>query len=199
MKTNLLLTLAVAFIFGLTAFTSEETTGTYSADTEQSTIAWLGKKVTGQHHGYIKLKSANLEIKKGQLVGGDFEVDMTSITNEDLKDESYNKKLVGHLKSDDFFGVEAHPTSKFVIKDVENEGEGKYNVKGDITIKGITKPIEFPATVSVENDKVVANAKVVVDRSDFNVRYGSSSFFDNLGDKMIYDEFELDIEIVAIQ
>jgi len=198
MKTKLLTTLAVAFLFVLSSFRNAEVTESYQADISKSEVAWLGKKVTGQHNGFIDLKSANLEIKNGKLVGGSFEIDMNTITNEDLKDETYNKKLVGHLKSDDFFGVEKYPTSKFVIKSVKHEGGDQYGIKGDISIKGKTESIEFPANVKVNDDELVAKAKIVIDRSKFDVRYGSSSFFDNLGDKMIYDEFELDITIIAL-
>jgi len=188
---------AVAAFVMLSAFSTKEETATYSADIQKSSIEWLGKKVTGQHNGHIQFKSADLNLKNGKLTGGNFVVDMTSITNEDLKDESYNQKLVGHLKSEDFFGVEKHPTAKFVITDVDQTNEIEYEVKGNITIKDITKPIAFPATITVTGNTVTANAKVVIDRSEFNVRYGSSSFFDNLGDKMIYDDFELNIAIVA--
>ncbi len=197
MKTTMLTTFAIALFFVASSFSTKDVTGNYEADTSQSTVAWLGKKVTGQHNGQIDLKEANLEIKKGKLTGGSFVIDMSSITCEDLKDEEYNQKLVGHLKSDDFFGVEKYPTSKFVIKSVKHKGGNDYEVTGDITIKETTETINFPATVTVDGDNVKASAKVTIDRSKFDVRYGSKSFFDDLGDKMIYDDFELDIDIVA--
>ena len=108
-----------------------------------------------------------------------------------------NDKLVGHLKSDDFFGVETHPTATFVLKSAEKKSGNEYTVKGDLTIKGITKSIEFPATVKVSGNTLEASAEVVIDRSKFDVKYGSGSFFDGLGDKMIYDDFTLDISLVA--
>ncbi len=197
MRTTMLSTLAVAILFIDSSFTGKDVSGVYKADTSKSTIAWLGKKVTGEHNGFISVKSASLEVKKGKLIGGEFVIDMSTITNEDVEDPGYKEKLVGHLKSDDFFGVEKYPTSKFVITDVEHKSGNEYNVSGNITIKDKTEKIDFPATVTIEGEKVTASAKVVIDRSKFDIKYRSGSFFDGLGDKMIYDDFELDIKLVA--
>ncbi|WP_258103399.1 YceI family protein [Marinoscillum sp. MHG1-6] len=172
------------------------TDATYSVDTEESSIAWVGKKVTGQHNGSIEVQSGTLKLEEGKLVGGSFTVDMTSLVSEDLEGE-WKSKLEGHLKSDDFFGVEKYPTSNFVIKKAKALGAGKYNVTGEITIKGITQPIDFPVQLVVADDKVTGTANIVIDRSKFNVKYGSGSFFDDLGDKTIYDDFELSVSIVA--
>jgi len=197
MKTAILSTLAAAIIFVASSFTSKDVTGVFTANTSKSTVAWLGKKVTGEHNGFIAVKTASLDVQKSELKGGSFEIDMTSITNEDLTDEGYNKKLVDHLKSDDFFGVEKYPTAKFVITNVEPKSGNDYTITGKITIKERTEEITFPATVTIGESEVTASAKVVIDRSKFDVKYGSGSFFDGLGDKMIYDDFELDIKIVA--
>lgn len=164
---------------------------------DESKIVWLGKKVTGEHRGMITLASGALQFNGEQLTGGSFEIDMNSITNSDIEGDEYKQKLVGHLKSDDFFGVEKFPKASFVIKTVESKKAGKYVVKGDITIKGITKSIEFPAQVTVLDSKSTATASITIDRSEFDVKYGSGSFFENLGDKMIYDDFTLDITLVA--
>ncbi|MCB0583841.1 MAG: YceI family protein [Phaeodactylibacter sp.] len=164
---------------------------------EESTITWNAYKVTGSHNGNIQLKSGKLDFDGDKLVGGSFEIDMASITCNDLEGE-WNQKLVGHLKSDDFFGVEKHPTAGFVITQVVSRGTpGDYKIVGDLTIKGITKEIKFYAKVTEENGQKVATADIKVDRSDFNVRYGSGSFFDNLGDKTIYDEFDLQVKLVS--
>ncbi len=163
----------------------------------ESNIVWNGYKVTGSHTGNIKLKSGELEFEGDELTGGRFVIDMTSITNTDLEGE-WNEKLVGHLKSEDFFGVENHPTATFEITDVVSRGKpGEYKIVGDLTIKEITKEIKFKAEVEDMGDKAKAVAEVVVDRSEFNVRYGSGSFFDNLGDKTIYDEFDLQVNLVV--
>lgn len=159
-------------------------------NTETSTLNWLGEKVTGEHSGEIKFKSGQLEFNGDLLTGGQFEVDMTSITNTDLTDAEYNQKLVGHLKSDDFFGVKDYPTSKLVLTSVSPTG-GKYNVKADLTIKGQTHPVEF--VVSQDGDTFTGT--MVVDRTVYNIRYGSGKFFDDLGDKVIYDEFQLTFKV----
>lgn len=197
MKTNVLTILTLALVFTLSSFTVKDTKDVYKVNTEKSKVEWLGKKVTGQHNGHISLKEGSVDVKGGKLTGGTFVMDMTSITNEDLTDQSMNDKLVGHLKSDDFFGVETHPTATFALKSAEKKSGNEYTVKGDLTIKGITKSIEFPATVKVSGNTLEASAEVVIDRSKFDVKYGSGSFFDGLGDKMIYDDFTLDISLVA--
>lgn len=168
-------------------------TGTTNVNVEKSTIAWNGYKVTGEHNGNVQLKSGSLEWEDGKLVGGNFVIDMTTITNNDLEGE-WNQKLVGHLKSDDFFGVKTHPTANFTItKAIPYGTDGKYKIVGDLTIKDITKEIKFNADVA----ETSATAEIIVDRSNYNVKYGSGSFFDNLGDKTIYDEFELTVNLVT--
>jgi polyisoprenoid-binding protein YceI len=178
------------------AFTEPQKVTSYDVDTEQSTIQWTGRKVTGEHTGKINIKEGKLDMENNQLTGGSFVIDMNSIVNEDLSGE-YKGKLEGHLKSDDFFGVATYPTAKFVITKVE-AGKGKqHTLTGNLTIKGTTHEISFPATVNTAGNQVTANAKIVVDRAKYNVRYGSDSFFDNLGDKVIYDDFDLEVSLVA--
>ena len=190
MKRNLL-NLAFAIVIG-TATTAanpvEEVTK--EVKTAESTVTWKGYKVTGSHTGTINLQSGSLSFDNDKLTGGEFVVDMTSLISTDLEGE-YKGKLEGHLKSDDFFGVESHPTSKLVFTNVTATGKNSYEVTGDLTIKGITKPVTFD--VSVYGSKATATMKV--DRSEYDVRYGSGSFFDNLGDKTIYDEFDLVVDL----
>lgn len=158
---------------------------------DQSKVIWKGYKVTGSHDGTITLKSGTVDFKDGKLVGGEFVMDMTSIIVTDLEG-NYKTKLENHLKDDDFFGVEANPTAKLIFKSVKAAGKNLYKVTGDLTIKGITNAISFD--FSVNGDK--ANAALKIDRAKFNVKYGSTSFFDNLQDKAIYDEFDLTAELV---
>ncbi len=166
-----------------------------TVDTTESYVAWKGYKVTGSHYGKVKLQEGNLDYADGKLVGGGFTIDMTSITVEDLQGE-YAKKLEGHLKSPDFFGIEKYPTAKFDITKVISRGTpGAYKVIGNLTIKETTKEIKFNTQVEEKDGKKVATADITIDRSDFDVRYGSGSFFDNLGDKTIYDEFELTVNL----
>lgn len=161
-----------------------------------STIKWTGAKVGGSHNGTITLSDGNLEMKDGMLTGGSFEIDMTTINCEDLQGE-YKGKLEGHLKSDDFFGVEKFPKANFSITKAVPQGPGKYKIEGDLTIKGITKSIKFPAIVEESDDAYTATAEITVDRSEYDVKYGSGSFFDGLGDKVIYDDFTLAVSLTT--
>ena len=153
---------------------------------ENSKVVWKGYKVTGSHEGVIAIKSGHLNFDKDKLTGGSFIIDMSTITNTDLEGE-YKGKLEGHLKSDDFFGVTKFPSASLNFTNVESTGKNSYKVTGDITIKGKTESISFD--LSVYGNK--ANASLKIDRTKFDVRYGSTSFFDGLKDKAIYDEFDL--------
>ena len=186
----------VMIAFGAFAFTTPAEKAEYAIDVATTTIVWKGAKVGGEHTGNISVKEGGFTFEDGQLTGGSFVIDMNSITCTDL-DAEYGGKLVGHLKSDDFFGVATYPTSTVVIKSVVPQGPGLYKVVADLTIKQTTKEIKFPATVDVKNGTVTATADITVDRSEFDVRYGSGSFFDDLGDKVIYDDFNLAVTAVA--
>ena len=153
---------------------------------ETSSVTWKGYKVTGSHMGNIALKQGSLEFKDGKLIGGEFTIDMATIVNTDMEGE-YKAKLEGHLKSDDFFGVATYPTAKLVFNKVKSTGKNSYEVTGDLTIKDKTNPVTFD--ISIYGNKATANVKI--DRTKFDVRYGSTSFFDDLQDKAIYDEFDL--------
>lgn len=167
-----------------------------NVDPVRSKILWTGKKIIGNsHNGEIKLKNGQMELKDDQIIKGSFVVDMNTITDADLEDAGYNAKLVGHLKSDDFFGVEKYPTATFNIKKSTKFVNGKATVTGDITIKGTTK--EIVALVTRSNNNY--STRLEIDRSQFDVRYGSNSFFDNLGDKAIDNIFVLDITLVTNQ
>ena len=153
---------------------------------ENSKVVWKGYKVTGSHEGIISIKSGHLNFDKDILIGGSFEIDMSTITVTDLEGE-YKGKLEGHLKSDDFFGVEKFPSATLYFTKIKSVGKNSYEVTGNITIKGKTETVSF--NVSVYGSK--ANVSLKIDRTKFDVRYGSTSFFDGLKDKAIYDEFEL--------
>jgi polyisoprenoid-binding protein YceI len=193
MKRNVL-SLALAIVFGATATaTTTPSTETIKKEvkTEESSVMWKAYKVTGSHTGVVQLTEGALSFVGDTLVGGNFIVDMSSLISTDLEGGSKDK-LEGHLKSDDFFGVSNHPTSTLVFTDITSTGKNSYEVIGDLTIKGITKPVTFD--VSIYGSKATASVKV--DRANYNVRYGSGSFFDNLGDKTIYDEFDLVVDLV---
>ncbi len=173
----------------------------YSIDKNKSQVEWEGKKVIGSHTGTIDVKQGSFSVQNGTIKSATISIDMTSIKNTDL-DPSYQPKLVGHLKSDDFFGVRAYPeanfkSSKFIAIPNAKSGQNNYMVYGELTIKGSTHQIEFPALVIIKNNKVLAEGTMIFDRSKYNVRYGSTSFFDSLGDKAIMDDIELEFSIVA--
>jgi polyisoprenoid-binding protein YceI len=190
---NIRIILALVAVIAF-AFTMPITT--VKVDTQASYITWKGYKVTGQHYGKVKLKNGSLNFEGAKLVGGSFEMDMTSITNEDLQGGGATK-LVGHLKSEDFFGVEKYPTAKFVVTKISEAKPGEYRVKGDLTIKSTTKPVSFNAFVTEKDGTKTATATIKLDRSEYDIRYGSGSFFDGLGDKTIYDEFDLEVNLVV--
>lgn len=163
------------------------------ADTTNTKILWLGEKVTGQHTGTIKLKSGWLTWQDNKIISGEFNIDMKS-----LKDTEDNKMLQSHLKSDDFFGVVKYPVAKLVITGSTPFDKGTGVVQGTLTIKDITNPIEFKAAIQKKDDGTWFFASITVDRTKYNIRYGSGSFFDNLGDKTIYDEFKLKVNLLVI-
>lgn len=176
-----------------TAFKAPVKPITYKVDVAQSTLTWVGKKLTGSHNGSISLQSGNLLFDGKKLSGGNFVIDMSSI-----KDADKSARLEGHLKADDFFGTDKFATSTFEIKKIAASGN-QVNVTGDLTIKGITNSITFPANVVWNADgAVTATAdKIVVDRTKFGIKYRSKGMFPDVGDKMIYDDFELAIKLVA--
>jgi polyisoprenoid-binding protein YceI len=163
---------------------------TKKIDVKASTIKWVGKKVTGEHSGTVNFKDGAVVLKGKKLVGGSFTVDMTSLTSTDLTGE-YQGKLNGHLKADDFFGTDKFPTAKLVIKTIGAKSKDVYTATADLTIKGITKPVTFDIAV----DGNTATTAFKVDRTKYDIKYGSGSFFEGLGDKTINDEFELTVAL----
>ena len=164
---------------------------TKKVDAAKSTISWVGKKVTGQHEGTVNLKEGNLIFKSKKVVGGNFTVDMTSMTTTDLKAGQGKEKLDGHLKSEDFFGTEKFQSATLVFKSIGEKSTGVYSVTADLTIKGVTNSVNFELTVSANT----ANAKLSIDRTKFGIKYGSKSLADTIADRAIDDEFELTVAL----
>ena len=174
----------------------------FTVSVTDSKVNWLGKKVTGQHSGSIKVANGEILVDNGKVTGGKVEIDMKTIVNEDQKDEESIKKLVGHLSSPDFFDVAKFPTSKIEITKVEALNDAtkpniNSTVTGNLTMKDVTKSITFPAEIKIENGVLTVKADFDIDRTDWNIKYGSGKFFDNLGDKVINDKFNLNLTIVA--
>ncbi len=168
-------------------------------NTEKSSIQWTGKKVLGQHTGKVKIQSGTLSTNKGVLTGGEFTIDMTSITCEDLTDADYNKKLIGHLNSTDFFNVKEFPAANLKITKVlkSTKTPNTYNLTGDLTIKGITNSITFPATFKAAGKGFTGNATFTIDRTLWDIKYRSTNFFEGLGDKAINNEIEFKVNLAS--
>lgn len=175
----------------------------YKIDTTASKAEWVaGKKIGKFHNGEIKIKGGEVQTdKKGKVSSANVVVDMTTISNADLKDSpDYQKKLVGHLSSEDFFKVDQYPETTFSLKSISPKKGSKdeYIVKGDLTMIGKTQPIEFPAKISADKNTLTGTAKVTVERLKWGLQYGSGSIFKSLtADKIINDTFDLNLNLVA--
>ncbi len=185
-------TIALAAIFAVQAMATD-----YKVDTSESTVKWNGKKVTGEHYGKVKVEKGTLEVEDNRVQSGTIVMDMASLNVEDITNESMNSKLTGHLKSDDFFSVEKHPYAMLRLKDVVQKSGNEYTFTGDLTIKDITHPVTFDATMDVKNGKLTAAGEVEVDRTLYDIKFRSGRFFSDLGDNLIYDTFTLNFDVVA--
>jgi len=187
-----ILLVTVLAILSLSGFAKE-----YKVNTATSILGWEAKKVTGQHVGTINISEGNLNVEQKKITGGKVIVDMNTIVDTDLTDGGYNQKLIGHLKSDDFFGVAKFPQSILEVKGVSPKADNVYHFTADLTIKGITSPVEFDAEAIDNAGQLTVNGTIVVNRTKYGIKYGSGSFFQGLGDKMIYDDFTLKFKLVA--
>ncbi len=198
----IIISLAFAAILGTAFKPVEKKADGFKINSELSNIEWVGKKVTGEHKGGIKISNGDLNVTNGSITGGNFTIDMNTISCSDLQGE-YSDKLIGHLKSEDFFSVQKHTNSNFTItkvvaiKTAKNPGEANNTITGNLTIKGITQEVSFPAYVLVKNDGIVAIGEVVIDRTKFEIKYGSANFFEGLGDKAISNDFIIKFKLAA--
>ena len=191
MKRVTLFLAAIIFSVVASATVGQGEKTSFEIDTKASKVYWTGKKVSGEHTGYLHIDAGTVSVKNDKVVGADVKLDMNSIECTDLSGE-WKDKLVGHLKSDDFFSVEKFPTADFKITDVNGD-----KVVGKLTIKGITHEVSFPAKVSVEGNTVTASGTATIDRTLYDIKYGSGKFFSDLGDRMINDDFEIKFELTA--
>ena len=192
MTKNILFSLVLSF-FTIVSFSQKMV----EVNTDASRLMWVGSKLTSSHQGEINLKSGELEIKDGKLVGGQFVIDMTSIKNTDIKDEKSRNKLERHLKDKDFFGVDKYPESTLKITKVVYVNKDDYKIIAHLTIKDITHPITFSANVRIDNDQFLATSIIKFDRTKWDIKYNSKSFFEDLGDYMILDEIELKLFLLS--
>jgi polyisoprenoid-binding protein YceI len=203
-KANSLLIALFVVVSGFTLYKTQKAE-TFTVSATESELHWYAKKVTGKHDGTVALKSGELQIDGKKLTGGSFEIDMTTIAVTDIPaTEKSNANLVGHLKNADFFDVEKFPAANLKIKSVKKTGKmsktdnaSEFNVTGDLTIKGKTNPVVFAAYLKVDGSNAEARTTITFDRSKYDVKYGSKSFFPSIGDKMIYDEVDMKIILKA--
>ncbi|TDO23786.1 YceI family protein [Pedobacter duraquae] len=165
-------------------------------DSKESVIKWKGSSLNGLNAqaGYIYLSKGELRIENGQLVGGTVEVDMNTIED---KNHGRDNKLVNHLKDPDFFEVKRFPFSTISITRVNSVNSDHKQVTANLTIKGITKPVAFQTKTEITDETIKANAKLVIDRTKWDVRYKSAKFYANLANQTMSDSIEFDIQIVA--
>lgn len=191
-------TTALILVVTLFACAQMNAQGKQIADPSATKISWYGNKLIGSAHtGTIGLMDGWLSTEGNVITGGEFRVDMNSIVNTDIKDENMRERLVGHLKSDDFFGVEKYPVAKLVVTGSNKFTDGKATVRGNLTVKEATHPVEFTALWSKSGDVSTYTATIVFDRSKYDVRFGSGKFFSNLGDNTINDEIKLEVQLVV--
>lgn len=193
MKLKITAVLCFALLVSFTFLGFAQKANIYTVDVTKSTVTWEGKKFSGGHNGTVALTAGSLGFNGTKLVQGGFTTNMTTI-----KDADGSTKLEGHLKADDFFGVEKFPTANFVIKKIEGPG-GDIKVTGDLTIKGKTNPISFPAKLTWNTDNTVTAVaeKITIDRTKYGIEYKSKSIFASIGDNFIYDEFTLAVKLIA--
>jgi polyisoprenoid-binding protein YceI len=187
--------LCIAIVVSAMAF---KATSTFKVDKDSSKLSWTAKKATGDHNGEVKVSNGQFVIDNNVLKGGSFDIDLNTITDADVTDKASNEKLVSTLKSENFFYTEKFPKASFVISSAKKTTGNQYDVKGKLTIKGITNDVSFPATVAVSGKKLSATAKITIDRTKYDIKFRSKSFFENLGDKVIYDDFDINVNLNAV-
>ena len=190
--------LITTLVLGLsTLFAASDLAAPATVNKAESQVRWEASKVTGTHWGYVPLKNATLDVTAGKITGGSFEMDMVNLTVEDLTDAKSNGNLTGHLKSDDFFSVEKFNTATFKITEAKSSNGSDYTITGNLIIKGITQKVSFPAKATVVGKKITATGQITFDRTKFDIKFRSGSYFEDLADKLIYDEVKLDVKLVA--
>jgi polyisoprenoid-binding protein YceI len=207
MKNSIYMLLFIAAVFSACNKGSNETTETSEAvdetgieqgdqtlnvNTSESQLEWKASKVTGTHNGTVPISGGTINLKDGEIVSGSFTIDMTAIEVIDITDEKTKGDFLDHMASDDFFSTEENPTATLTITSIENG-----QMTANLTIKGITKSITFPYEASINDEVLTANASFTIDRTEWEIRYGSGKFFEDLGDKMINDAIELSVSITA--
>lgn len=168
----------------------------YIIDTKESVIKWKGSMVASaeEHTGYVYISKGELAIEKGQLVGGTAEIGLNTM---EYADKENKNTPIKHLKSPDYFDVEKFPISTIVITSAASVNGETIMVTGNLTIKGIAHPVTFPAKMEVKNGILKANGRLIIDRTDWGIRYRSGKFYDVLADQIVSDDIEFHVKIIA--
>lgn len=172
-------------------------TKNFKVNSENSLVEWIGRKITGAHNGTIEVKEGNFNFENNILSSGKFVINTRSIKILDIDDSETNAQFANHLASDDFFNSDQFPDAVFEIKHAEPGENNFYHVTGDLTIKGITHFLETTLQIVKTDNVTVLDTKIVIDRTKFNIKFRSSNFFSNLGDTLIYNNFDLNVHLVA--
>jgi polyisoprenoid-binding protein YceI len=162
-----------------------------------SIVNWTGKKVLGLHTGSIDVAEGYVNVSKGNVTDGEIQIDMTTIVITDIEDKKTKKDFHDHLLTDDFFSVDKFKRATLQITGSKSTGNNKQEISGKLTIKDITHPITFEATTEIFTDSLHSLGEMIIDRTLYNIRYGSGKFIDNLGDKLIYDDFVLQFKLIG--
>lgn len=166
---------------------------------DKSTIKWKGSKSTGSYHdGLISIEKGFINVNNNIIVAGEINMDMNSITCTDIENVESNQYLISHLKNDDFFSVLEHPISSLKILSVKHQNDNNYLVQADLKIKDQTHLVQFFANIEINDDAAIATGKIEIDRSKYNIKYKSKTWFPDLGDRFINDIFELYFSLVAL-
>jgi rhodanese-related sulfurtransferase/polyisoprenoid-binding protein YceI len=175
----------------------------YRIDTDKSQVTWTGRNLAGRHTGNLAISSGELAIEGGELTGGRIVIDMKSINNFDLQDANYRTMLISHLLSEDFFEISRYPSAEAILKGWRpipgaTQGRANYRIEADLTIKGITHPVSFDAVIVPQDDCIKAQAALDIDRTAWNVTYGSGKLFEKLGMHLVNDLVTLEFFLVAV-
>jgi polyisoprenoid-binding protein YceI len=162
-----------------------------------STVNWTGKKALGLHTGTINIANGSIETSNNLITGGEITIDMTSIVITDIEDKETNQNFLAHLQNDDFFSVDKFKTAKLVVSSAVKLEKDKQQIKGTLAIKDISHPVTFIASVEIFTDYLHSLGEIIIDRTMYNIRYGSGKFLQNLGDNLIYDDFVLQFKLIA--
>jgi rhodanese-related sulfurtransferase/polyisoprenoid-binding protein YceI len=175
--------------------------GSYEVNLETSRVEWAGRNLTTTHHGTIKLRAGHIDVRDGRPVEGGFALNMESIENLNIQETKLREVLVWHLKSDDFFNVQHFPLAELKLSKITpvpnaRPGNPNYEVNGTLTIKGVSGEVSFPAIVAVTPDGVLAaDAHFDIDRTRWNILYGSGKFYEKLGMHLVNDEISIALKL----